>query len=273
MNDELLIDGAGRFSQAAEPLRQKLAQHSGTWRLLGIGPGMLVALRRGGQALLGELPQLESATPALAGDLAEIPPSDLLSLLHQGRRSGILLASTGGVERCAVLIDGQVTWVGSTSPAERLVVEQAEASTDELWKQLDEKAIEIVFGLLAAESGTFTFLRAAEGARLPAVFALDTQSVLLDGLRRLDEMRFYRARVPPGMRPLRVQSSVTPTGAEVTPQALRLLELADGLRTIPELGAAAGLGEFAATRACYHFVISGHLRDDVEQSPEDATGG
>ena len=268
MSDELFIDAAGRFSQPPEVLRQRLAQHAGAFRVLGLGPGLLVALRRGGQSLGAELPQLESATPVLAGDLAAIPPSDLISLLHQSRRTGILLATSGGVERCAVLIEGQVTWVGSTSPTERLVVEQAEGPAEDLWKQLDEKAIEIVFGLLAAESGTFTFLRPPEGARLPAVFALDTQAVLLDGLRRIDEVKFYRSRVTATMRPQRVQSSVLPTGAEVTPQALKLLELADGAHTIPALAAATGLGEFAAIRACYHFVISGHLRPDPAAFPE-----
>ena len=271
MSDELYIDAAGRFSQPPEALRQRLAQHAGSFRVLAIGPGLLVGLRRGGQSLGAELPQLESATPVLAGDLAAIPPSDLISLLHQSRRTGILLTSSGGVERCAVLIDGQVTWVGSTSPTERLVVEQVEARAEDLWKQLDEKAIEIVFGLLAAESGTFTFLRPVDGARLPAVFALDTQAVLLDGLRRIDEVKFYRSRVTATMRPQRVQSSVPPSGAEVTPQALRLLELADGGHTISELAAATGLGEFAAIRACYHFVISGHLRPDPDALPEAAT--
>ena len=266
MVDELQIDAAGRLTTPPEQLRARLAPHAGAWRVLSVGQGMLVALRHGGQKLLAELPQLETATPALAGDLAEIPPSDLLSLLHQGRRSGILLASSHGIERCAVLIDGQVTWAASTSPAERIEVHGPDVPEEQLWKQLDEKAIEIVFGLLAADTGTFTFLRAPAGVKLPAVFALDTQAVLLDGLRRLDEMQLYRSRVASEMRPLRVETSHPPTGEEMTPQALRLLQLADGQRTVPELAAAAGLSEFGAMRACYHLIISGHLRAAVQSA-------
>ncbi len=257
MVDELLIDETGRLS-APEELRLRLARHAGAWRLLTVGPGLLVALRRGSVAHLHELPQLEGALPALAGDLAEVPPSDLLSLLHQGRRSGILLASSHQVERCVVLIDGQVTWAASTSPAERMVVANLTTGKDP-WKQLDEKAIEIVFGLLGSESGTFTFLRAAAGVKLPAVFALDTQAVLLDGLRVLDEMKLYRTRVSPGLKPQRAPSAAPPVGEQITAAELKLLELADGQNTVQELAAAVGLNDLAATRACYYFLISGHL--------------
>lgn len=258
MADELVIDGAGRVLPRDE-LSSRLAEHAGAWRLCTVGPSLLVALKRSKQGgVSSDLPQLHDAVPVLAGDLAEIPPSDLLSLLHQGRRTGILLASSNGVERCTVLIDGQVTWVASSSPAERLMVQKEDATNDDLWKQLDEKAIEVVYGLLAAESGTFTFFRAATDVRLPAVFALDTQAVLLDGLRRLDEMRLYRTRVPVGIKPKRVQNS-GPVGAEVPPKALTMLDLADGTRTVAQLAAEAGLSEFAATRALYHFAISGHI--------------
>src|SRR5512143_3421419 len=151
MTDELLIDEAGKPQVPSEEARQKLAAYAGSWRLLGVGPHLLVALREGEALVSDLLPHLDAVRPALAGDLASIPPSDLLSLLHQGRRSGVLLASSSGVERCAVFIHGQVTWVSSTSPAERLTVEMAslQTPTEELWKLLDEKAIEIVFGLLA----------------------------------------------------------------------------------------------------------------------------
>jgi hypothetical protein len=262
MDDELLIDGAGRVATQSEASRQRLGQRAGAFRLLASAPSLLVALRREGQGLFGELPQLAQAVPVLAGDVAGIPPSDVLSLLHQGRHTGVLFAATHGIERCAVLIDGQVTWAASTSPAEQQAGRAAEASTesDEVWKPLDAKALEIVFGLLAAEEGSFAFFRAPPEARLPAVFALDTQAVLLEGLRRLDEVRLYRTRVAPGMRPHRISSSLPPQGAELTPQALKLLELSDGERTVAELAAEVGLSEFAATRACYHLLISGHLR-------------
>jgi hypothetical protein len=266
MSDELFIDATGTPQVASQALRDRLAALAGSWRLLEAGPDLLVALRKGASLVDDLLPQAELAQPALAGDLGAIPPSDLLSLLNQGRRSGILLASCRGVERCAVLIDGQVTWVASSSPVERLTVEKAspQTPTEDLWRLLDEKAIDVVFGLLAAEEGTFAFLSVPPDVKLPAVFAIDTQAVLLDGLRRIDEMRLYRTRVPAGARPVRV-SDAPAEGAEITDQMLRLIELADGQRTVSDLAVAVGLGELAATRACYHLVISGLLLADAPE--------
>src|SRR5437660_7950822 len=100
MSDVLLIDSAGHLGTPPEELRQRLAKHPGAWQVLGVGPGLLVAIRRG-EGILAELPHLELSSPALAGDLAGIPASDLLSLLHQSRRTGLLVASSGGIERCA----------------------------------------------------------------------------------------------------------------------------------------------------------------------------
>ena len=88
MSDEAPNDNAGRpESPPEEDLRLRF-QHPEAWRVLSVGPGLLVAIRRG-KGILAEVPHLELSQPALAGDLAEIPASDLLSLLHQSRRTGI----------------------------------------------------------------------------------------------------------------------------------------------------------------------------------------
>ncbi len=265
MSDDLVIDASGKLLTPPEQLRLRLAPHAGAWKLLSVGPGLFVGLRRSGVDLALALPQLEAAMPALAGDLREFPPSDLISLLHQGRRSGILLTSSGNVERCLVLVDGTVTWVSSSSPTEWPRAAMS-AEADERARELDEKALDIVCGLLTAGEGSFIFLRVPANVRLPQVFALDAQSALLEGLRRLDEMQLYRERVKADSRPQRVGSALPQAGGEITPQALQLLQLADGQRTVAELALAAGLGEFAATRAVYHFLISGHLRDAVESA-------
>jgi len=56
--------------------------------------------------------------------------------------------------------------------------------------------IEIFLGLLVAQSGVFVFLRGVNRSAMPDRLSLDTQALLLDGLRRLDEMVLYRARIP-----------------------------------------------------------------------------
>jgi len=104
-----------------DDLKARIDQSPGAWKLLETPAGLLMALRDRGSSLFPELKTMLAPDRALlAGDLAEMQPSDLLNFLHQGRRTGVLLARSDGVERAIVLVEGNVAWACSTSPAEKL---------------------------------------------------------------------------------------------------------------------------------------------------------
>jgi len=232
-----------------DDLKAGIDQSPGAWKLLETPAGLLMALRDGGSSLFPQLKTVLGPDRALlAGDLAEMQPSDLLNFLHQGRRSGVLLARSDGVERAIVLVEGNVAWACSTSPAEKL---------KDMWRGSRQQITEIFLGLLVAQSGVFVFLRGVNRSAMPDRLSLDTQAMLLDGLRRLDEMVLCRARIPhPGVKPW-------PTGKEMvgqmTPQGKRVLALADGSRTVGELALATSLGEFETTKAAYALIERGYL--------------
>jgi hypothetical protein len=235
-----------------EDLKARLDQSPGAWKLLETPAGLLVALR---DRASGLFPQLKTALAPdkalLAGDLAEMQPSDLLNFLHQGRRSGVLLARSDGVERAIVLIEGNVAWACSTGPAEKL---------KDMWRGSRQQIIEIFLGLLVAQSGVFVFLRGVNRSALPDRLSLDTQAMLLDGLRRLDEMELYRTRIPSGLvRPSPTAKVLPPSDESVTPESRLLLPLCDGKRTLEELATLTSLGEFEATKAVFKLLNTGYL--------------
>jgi hypothetical protein len=202
----------------------------------------------------------------------------------------VLLARSDGTERGIVLIDGNVAWACSTSPGERLgellyrmgladrarvdaaIAEQGEKGKrrrigqilvdkgvlgpDEVWRGLRHQVVEIFLGLLVAQSGTFVFLRGLDRSKLPAMLALDTQAMLLDGLRRLDEMELYRTRV----RDSEVKPKRTGKQGAIEVEHQHLLALADGTRTLGELASATALGEFEATKAVFKLLELGYLQ-------------
>jgi hypothetical protein len=232
-----------------DDLKARIDQSPGAWKLLETPAGLLLGLRDRGSSLF---PQLKTALrpdrALLAGDLAEMQPSDLLNFLHQGRRTGVLLARSDGVERAIVLLDGNVAWACSTSPAEKL---------KDMWRGSRQQITEIFLGLLVAQSGVFVFLRGVDKTAMPDRLALDMQAMLLDGLRRLDEMVLYRARIPhSGVKP---RSTGKVVDGQMTPQAKRVLALADGLRTVAELALATSLGELETTKAAYALLERGYL--------------
>jgi hypothetical protein len=265
---------------------------SGAWRLLEVASDLLRALREGPGTLFTELSGLSPSRAVLAGDLAEMQPCDLLNFLHQGRRTGVLLTRSDGVERGIVMLEGNVAWACSTSPGEllgqllarsglvdrarvtevlseqgeppgrkrlgQLLLERGIISPEALAHGLRHQVMEIFLGLLVVKSGSFVFLRGVERAALPSLLALDTQALLLDGLCRLDEMEVYRTRVP--------SAEVVPrcTGKavdeELAEDVRRVLAAADGARTVADLARATALGEFEATRAAYRLIELGYLR-------------
>lgn len=110
---------------------------------------------------------------AFSGDLAEITVPDVLSLLSQGRRSGLLVATASGIERGMAFVEGDILWARSEDAAEG-----ADPS-----RTLD--------GLLAnAAGGRFDFFRAPADFDPPGD-RISTVELLLDCLRRHDEARSH----------------------------------------------------------------------------------
>lgn len=105
----------------------------------------------------------------LEGDLADISVPDVFSLLHRGRRSGLLVFVSGGVERGFAFAEGDILWVRSD-----------EASEDTF------PALALGGLLRSGVGGNFTFLRAPT-AFAPAGERIPTVRLLLDCLRLIDE--------------------------------------------------------------------------------------
>ena len=112
--------------------------------------------------------QGESFRPVLWGELAGLPLPDLLSVLSHAKRTGLLLVrGKDGSERALALLDGHLTWAGSSATTE-----------------MDVR--EVCFGLVRLQQADFVFLR-GPASSLPAGEAISAQEALLDSLRRLDE--------------------------------------------------------------------------------------
>jgi hypothetical protein len=291
VDDDLRIDAKGAPSASSGAAKKRLAHRKGAWKLLASPDELLLALRDRADGLMSDIRELHPGSAVLAGDLSEMVPSDLLNFLHQGRRAGVLLTRSDGTERGIVFIDGNVAWACSTSAGERLgevlcrmglanrvrvkgalaeqkalehrrvgqvLVEKGVLGADEVWRGLKHQVIEIFLGLLVARAGSFVFLRGVDRARLPAALNLDTQALLLDGLRRLDEMELYRTRIPSiDVLPRATGKELPP---EFPPEAAQLIALSDGEHTLGDLATATALGEFEATKAAYKLIEAGCLQ-------------
>ncbi len=182
----------------------------------------------------------------LRGDLAELPLADLVEMTSIGGKTGRLVLFD---EEDAVA--GELAFRGG-----RLVGARCGELTAE----------RAFYALLAVKTGTFDFDPAAELDE--DTFNLPTESLLIEGMRRLDEMYRLRRRLP---APGRVRYL---EGEPEDPLEARLLGyLGPGARTVGDVVAGMLVGgdadEYDALQALQRLTAREVVR--VERPPEGQT--
>jgi hypothetical protein len=274
------LDAHGRLVPTTDAARRALADRAGRFVLLPSAADLLVARRT---------PAIGGAAPrprlAVAGDLAGFPIGDFLAFVHQARLSGVLTVSADGAERSITFKDGEVRSARSTSPGERLgevavrlglateaqlaraaasgraveraLAEEGGLAANDVWKCLHEQLSVVFHGILLSPAGTFVLVDEDPAEALGTPLSVSTQSLLMDGMRRIDELSLFRARIPGPQAFLRRKEPARPV--TLRPTEHELLALVDGRRTVAEIATGAHLSEFDATKMLYHLAEAGYV--------------
>jgi hypothetical protein len=180
-----------------------------------------------------------------------------------GERIGEVAVRLGYV-RAELLADVVEASAGRTFG--KLLVERGLLSAPELWKCLHEQVAAVFHAILLSREGVFALVD--EEAELGTPLSVNTQSLLMDGIRRIDEMSLFRARIPGAeafLRRREPQVAIT-----LRPVEQQLLELVDGRRTVAEVAQGAHLNEFDATKILYHLCEAGYVEAVAEALPARA---
>ncbi len=274
------IDAHGRVVPQSDDARRALADRAGRFLLLPAAADLLVGRRT--PAVPGAAPRPRCI---LAGDLSGFPIADFLAFVYQSRLSGVLTVAAEGVERSISFQDGEVRSAQSTAAGERIgevavrlglateaqvacataggkpigkaLAEQGVLGASELWKCLQEQVTAVFHAILLSRSGTFFLLDEDPAERHGAPLAVNTQSLLMDGIRRIDELSLFQARIPGPQAFLRRKRPPRPVTLRSGENAL--LAAIDGRRTVAEIAAGAHLSEFDATKILYHLAEAGYV--------------
>ncbi|MGB8933164.1 MAG: DUF4388 domain-containing protein, partial [Anaeromyxobacteraceae bacterium] len=274
------VDAHGRVTPRDAATRRALADRAGRFILLPSATDLLIARRDEAVGGAASRPRC-----VLAGDLSGFPIVDFVAFVHQSRVTGVLTVASDGAERSIAFKDGEVRSAESSAPGERLgevavrlglaTVEQVAAalagdqplgralvaggaiSPNDLWKCVHEQVGEVFHAILLARDGIFLLVDEDLSDRAGAALAVNTQALLMDGIRRIDELSLFKARIPGPRARLRRREPRRPVPLNAGEQ--QLLSLVDGLRTVAELAAAAHLNEFDATKTLYHLAEAGYV--------------
>ena len=126
---------------------------------------------------------------------------------------------------------------------------------NQVYTYLARQVEEIVLASLTVADGMYCFLDGFDDAQLGSRHSISLNGMLMDGVTRMDEMRYFRQKVPSAdYVPERIPERGVP-GKEF--QAL--WHTIDGLQSVNDLGRALGLGEFETTKQLFQLVQSKHV--------------
>lgn len=225
---------------------------------------------------------LEAERISLQGSIEGFGIADLFSLLNMSRRDGMLLLAADQIQKTVYFRRGEIVFAGSNQPEDRLgqvlyrtgklsleglreaerdlrsqpgrrfgalLLERQLIDANTLTWGLRYQIEEIVYSLFRLRQGHF-FLFDGDFAQAElAQLSIDTNSVLMEGYQRVDELGLIAEHIRGRGTVLR------PTGrraeAKLSEQLLRVLGLVDGRTTVEEIVRATGWGEFNTFKALY----------------------
>jgi hypothetical protein len=243
----------------------------------------------------------------LVGDAAAFPISDLIAFLSQARWTGVLKVQSGSGERSVALKDGEVRGATSDDPADRLgevivrlgllgrrqldealdetpsskigraLVDKGVLQPHDLWRCVTQQLSDIFHAMVLCREGAFVLVDQEVDEKSALHVQLSTQSLLMDSIRKIDEMAHFRKRIPHGrMYVFKKRAS----DGKLEEDEDRVLGLVNGERTVMELGQAAKLAEFDVTKVVFRLLEGGYasvgersLASVAQQVPEVVAPG
>ena len=274
-DDLLRVDGTGTIHPVGRAASQYLRPRVGEWRLIQSPRELIIARSMDGGDAVMKLAGEISAPGAL---------SDIVSLAAQSQWRGELVVLADGGSRSFFFEGGIVIGASTTVPEERLgetlyrfgvitreQLEKVVASSNETGKRVGETAIdlgivpaeqcyammarqveEIFYAAIHVFEGSFFFFDRFDEKSISQRHNLNAGGLLIEAARRMDEMRFFREKIP--------NDSYIPVavpGKKPPEDLAAIFAKIDGAKSIADIGRAIGQLEFEVTRAAFQLVSSG----------------
>ncbi|WP_257455423.1 DUF4388 domain-containing protein [Archangium lipolyticum] len=284
MSQRFRIDGSQLVPDERQGAQQPspLVGRTGSYVLQPTSPDLLVFSRTPAEGGALAAPRV-----VLSGDAAGFPLSDLIAFLSQARWSGVVRVQAPGGERSVILREGEVRGATSDVVADRLgevlvrlgyvdrpqletvlreqppskigrtLVERGLLQAHDLFKCVTHQVSEIFHAIVLCREGSFFLVDQPVEDKLGHNIQLSTQSLLMDSIRKIDELAHFRKRIPHSRLYVLRKGQMN---AKLDADEDKVLALVDGRRTLLDLGQAARLSEFDVTKVVYGLLEGGFVQ-------------
>ena len=245
------------------------------------------------------MPETSRDAAILQGDLSRIQLPDVLSFVAMIRATGKLALRQGSLDRTIIWKDGEIVFANSNSPEHSLgqfllrngkinqaqydeskrrvtptmrhgkvLVQMGAISPKDLWWGVKNQVLEIIYSLFTWKEGTFGFYESVEEIAMERiVLSINTSSVIMEGIRRLDETARIKEKITGlDMVFMKVPGEQPDTSAlDMSDHEIEVYNRIDGRLTIRELIGVSEMTEFEVTRILFQ-LLSARL---IEVAPEE----
>ena len=274
-DDLLRVDSTGAVHPVGRAASQQLRPRAGEWRLIASPKELIVARSMTwGDAVLKLAGEIR--TPGALADIVSLASQsawrgELIVLAEAGNRSfffdgGTIIAATTTVPeerlgevlyRFGVITREQLeTIVAITAQSGKRIgevaVESGIVSAEKLFAMMAQQVEEVFFAAVHVADGAFYFFDRFDEKNILRRHNLNAAGLLLEAARRMDEMRFFREKVPNDQ-----YIPVPVAGKKAADDLVKVFEECDAKKSIADIGRATGQLEFDVTRAVFQLVSSG----------------
>lgn len=268
-----------------------LAKREGKWRIVPSPDELLILQRldspaesRGLDSGLKRIGRVVlSGVIEKSGDLV-----DFLTFIFTNKKSGVLVVLSEKAKKTLVFHRGDLRMATSNLAEDRIgavlyryghitneqleealgqakgrrlgqvLVDQGVLSVHDLYKTIRRQIEDIFHSVLLFRTGEFYFYSMQQDASLPVQMNLSTHNLLMEGVRRIDEMSYFREKLPSSDVVLEICPEVPPKKLEE--KESRVYCLIDGQKSVLDLGRESRLGEFEATKIVFHLLQMRYIR-------------
>jgi len=223
----------------------------------------------------------------LEGIIKEFSVIDVLQLICQQEKSGILTVAHKGKSAEIAICEGKIVSAGFTKhnvgeylirakllsledlhraqaiqqetyePLEEILIKQGFIEASDVERALNNQIYETLYDIFQWKEGTYTFSLRQSVKSSSCLRPLPFQSLVLDVLRMIDEWPEVNSSIP--SFDLRFQKAGTADLEHFEPAAVRVYTLIDGRRTVQEIIDESLLGKYTTCKILSEFLQHGYI--------------
>jgi hypothetical protein len=268
------IDSTGTVHPIGRAAGQGLRAKAGEWTLSLLAHDVIVMRREGGAMLrlCGEITSPGAICDVIALAAQSNWSGELVVLSETSQRTifldaGAVIAAQTNVEeerlgetlyRFGVLTREQANTAVETSKQSgkrigEVAVELGFITQEQLYPMMARQVEEVFLGAIQVDRGIFYFFDRFDERAIGRRHNLPAGALLMEAARRMDEMRFFRDKVP--------NDDYVPVpsggGKRVPDECASVFAQVDGKRSVADIGRAVGMLEFEVTRAVFQLINAG----------------